>query len=200
MRIRACLLAICVAVPLLAIVSPNPFCLSPKDAEAAVSIGVSVDELVASSAYVVVAKAVERQSAWEDLPGGRRIVTYTRLDVERTIAGEPGTTVWVRTLGGVVGEVGQWVSGEASIKPQTRGLFFLHKAGPTVVVTAMAQGHYPLKLDEAGVTRLAGSPDPGVLLSRRGPSVAARDVLVGVTLERALSVIEEARRAQQQRK
>ena len=64
----------------------------------------------------------------------------------------------------------------------------------------MAQGHYPVQVDEAGVARLAGSPDPGMLLPRRGPSIAARDVLVGVTLDRALSVIEEARRAQKQRK
>jgi len=163
-------------------------------------MALSLDELVSSSSYVVIAKAAEKQSVWEDLPGGRRIVTYTRLDVERTVAGEPGTSVWVRTLGGVVGEVGQWVSGEASIAPGSRSLFFLYKAGPSVVVTGMAQGHFPVIVEDGGVTKIGGSPDPGTVLPRRGPTLSAREMLVGVTLERAVATIQEVRRAQRERK
>jgi hypothetical protein len=200
MRVRASLLALCLAVPATVVVSPRAPHMGPPIAEAAVSMSLSLDELVTSSSYVVVAKAVERQSVWEDLPGGRRIVTYTRLDVERTVVGEPGTSVWVRTLGGTVGTVGQWVSGEALIPPGSRTLLFLHKAGPTTVVTGMAQGHFPVVAGDAGAAKLAGSPDPGTLLPRRGPTVSAREVLVGATLERAIATIEEVRRAQRDRK
>ncbi|MRG93282.1 hypothetical protein [Polyangium spumosum] len=200
MRVRASLLALSLALPAALFVSPHSPHTGPKEAAAAVSVVVSLDELVGSSSYVVVAKASERQSMWEDTPNGRRIVTYTRLDVEQSVVGEPGTSVWVRTLGGVVGEVGQWVSGEAVIKPGERSLLFLRKTPTTVVVTAMAQGHYPVLATVEGVPKLAASPDAGTILPRTGPSVAAREVLVGSTLSRAITAIEEAKRAPRERK
>ncbi|MDI1482147.1 hypothetical protein [Polyangium sp. y55x31] len=200
MRVRASLLALSLALPAALFVSPESPHTGPRDAAAAVSVVVSLDELVSSSSYVVVAKAAERQSMWEDSPSGRRIVTYTRLDVESSVVGEPGTQVWVRTLGGVVGDVGQWVSGEAVLKPGERSLLFLHKTPTAVVVTAMAQGHYPVISTEGGVPKLAPSPDAGTILPRTGPSIGARELLVGATLSHALVTIEEAKRAQRERK
>lgn len=200
MRVRATLLALSLAAPAAMFLSPRPTDVGLPSAEAAVSVVLSLDELVSTSSFVVVGKAVERQSFWEDTPSGKRIVTYTRLDVERAVMGEPGTSVWVRTLGGAVGEVGQWVSGEATLKPGARSLLFLQKHGPALVVTAMAQGHFPVVADDAGVVRLAGSPDAGTLLARRGPSISAREQLLGATLDRAITIIEEARRAQKPRK
>jgi hypothetical protein len=186
-------------VPTVLIVSPNTRSVGPGAAEAAVSVVVSLNELVSISTHVVVAKAAERQSMWEDTPSGRRIVTYTRLEVERSAAGDAVSSVWVRTLGGVVCSTGQAVSGEAVIKIGSHSLLFLLKSGGTFAVTAMAQGHYPIVVDGA-VTRLAGSPDAGMLLMRRGPNIAAREVLVGATVDKALQLVGEARRAQKQRK
>ncbi|MDI3283052.1 hypothetical protein [Polyangium sp. 15x6] len=202
MRVRGSLLALSLAfaLPAALFVSPHSPYTGPREAAAAVSVVVSLDELVTSSSYVVVAKAAERQSMWEDSPSGRRIVTYTRLDVESSVVGEPGTQVWVRTLGGVVGDVGQWVSGEAVLKPGERSLLFLHKTPAAVVVTAMAQGHYPVITTEGGVLKLAPSPDAGTILPRTGPSIGARELLVGATLSRALVTIEEVKRAPRERK
>src|SRR4051794_24684786 len=115
MKRRALLLALAVAAPTALASPPSTPGLPIASAEAAVSVLVSLDELVAASTYVVVATAGERRSVWEDLPSGRRIVTYIRLSVEQTVAGAPGGEVWVRTLGGVVGKLGQAVSGEAQI-------------------------------------------------------------------------------------
>lgn len=199
MHVRASVLAAALLVPTVLIVSPNARSVGPGAAEAAVSVVVSLNELVSVSTHVVVAKAVERQSLWEDTPSGRRIVTYTRVDVERSVAGDAGTSVWVRTLGGAVGSTGQTVSGEAVIPLGSRSLLFLLKSGSTFAVSAMAQGHYPIVVDGA-VTRLAGSPDAGTLLLRRGPNIAAREVLVGTTIDKALQLIGEARRAQKQGK
>ncbi|MDC0743414.1 hypothetical protein [Polyangium mundeleinium] len=200
MRVRASMLALSIALPAALFVSPHSPHTGPQEAAAAVSVVVSLDELVTGSSFVVVAKAAERQSMWEDTPNGRRIVTYTRLDVERSVVGESGTQVWVRTLGGVVGDVGQWVSGEAVIPPGERSLLFLHKTSTAVVVTAMAQGHYPVITTEGGVLKLAPSPDAGTMLPRTGPSIGAREVLVGATLSRALVAIEEVKRAPRERK
>ncbi len=199
MRVRASVLAAALLVPSALVLSPNARDVGPGAAEAAVSIVISLNELVSTSTHVVVAKATERQSSWEDTPSGRRIVTYTRLDVERSVVGESGSSLWVRTLGGAVGSTGQWVSGEAVIAPGSRSLLFLTKAGTTFSVTAMGQGHYPI-VTEGAVTRLAGSPDAGTLLPRRGPAIGARDVLLGTTVEKAAQLIGEARRAQKERK
>jgi hypothetical protein len=63
-----------------------------------------------------------------------------------------------------------------------------------MVVTAMAQGHFPLA-ERDGKARLAASPSLGNLLPRRGPSLSARERLVGATLESARSEIAAAARA-----
>ncbi len=194
------MLAAALIVPAAITTHPDAHSVGPRSAEAAVSVVLSVSELVQTSTYVIIAKAAERQSMWEDAPGGRRIVTYTRVDVERSVVGDAGSSVWVRTLGGTVGTTGQWVSGEAIIPAGSRSLLFLHKSGSTLAITAMAQGHYPVVATEDGKPKLAGSPDAGTLLLRTGPNIAAREVLVGATLDKALAIIGEARRAQKERK
>lgn len=172
----------------------------PSEARAAVSVLLSLDELVGSSAHVVVAKAlpVAARSAWEDLPGGRRIVTYSTFQVERSIGGAaPGETIEVRTLGGVVGDVGQAVEGDAKFAKGERAVLFLSpiKGRPAFVVAGLAQGHFPVRPDEKGTPTLASSPRAGTLLPRPGPVVSAREQLVGSSLEDAVLVIEKARKA-----
>jgi len=95
------------------------------EASASVSILMSVDELVNASSDVVIATAVERKSQWEDLPSGKRIVTYTRVEVDESLADGSRSEIWVRTLGGKVDHIGQIVSGEADIALNARALFFL---------------------------------------------------------------------------
>jgi hypothetical protein len=167
-----------------------------KPAAASVSVSMSLDELVAASDESVIATAVEKKSRWEDLPSGRRIVTYTRLTVDETLSGNQHTDIWVRTLGGVVDKIGQQVSGEAQIQLDKRALFFLADvedgAGNAVtIVTGMAQGHYPF--DDSGTEpKLKASPDRGAILPRRGPSISAAEVLVGQTVGVARSKIAES--------
>jgi hypothetical protein len=161
-------------------------------AEAAVSILMTLDELVASSSRVVLAEPLERTSRWEVLGGGKRIVTYTRLAVSEPVAGAGSSEVWVRTLGGAVDGIGQHVAGEATFQIGERSLVFLEAApdGATVV-TGMAQGHYRLAEVEGEIV-LRPSPDAGTLLPRRGPSIAAREVLAGARLDRARAAVVEA--------
>ncbi|APR77113.1 Hypothetical protein A7982_02460 [Minicystis rosea] len=155
---------------------------------------------MSASSYVVVAVASERRSVWEDLPSGKRIVTYTKLTVERAVAGEPGKEIWVRTLGGVVDKIGQSVPGEAQIATGARALFFLAQAGSATVITAMSQGHYPVITDDKGVMRLSSSPDPGMLVPRRGPSISAHERLVGGKLDDAVALVVQTRKARDEKK
>ncbi len=166
------------------VLAPTDAPLQVPSAEAAVSVQVSVEELARQSAAVIVGKALERTSTWEELAGGRRIVTYTRVAVEETIVGSQTNEVMVRTLGGAVGRVGQQVSGEATLVLGQRAVLFLTDDGPVKVVTAMAQGHYPL-IENGGEVRLSASADAGTVLPRRGPAISALEELVGLPLGRA---------------
>lgn len=179
----------------------------PRAAEAAVAIQLSLDELVASTSYVVVATGTEQRSQWEELGGSRRIVTYTRLSIERAVAGQPDREVWVRTLGGIVGKIGQQVSGDAQLTLGVPALLFLTRTGSAVVVSGMSQGHYPVidKVEKPtaaaqGVQRslvrhLVASPDAGAILPRPGPAISARELLVGSTLDTAIDAVNRAWKA-----
>lgn len=169
--------------------------LAPAEAHASVSILMSLDELVGLSTDVVVATARERVSVWEELAGGRRIVTYTRLSIDKALVGGASGDVWVRTLGGAVGRIGQQVAGEAAIAIDSTSLLFLARVDGVVVVTGLAQGHYPIVADKDGARRLTPSPDGGTLLPRRGPIVTARERLIGATVDGAAEAVLQTRKA-----
>lgn len=171
----------------LALPTPGP----AGEAEAAVSILMTLDELVTASSRVVVAEPLERTSRWEELGGGRRIVTYTRLAVDETVAGGTRSEVWVRTLGGRVDKIGQHVAGEATFTIGEKTLVFLEDVDGATVVTGMAQGHFRLAEVDGDVV-LKASPDAGTLLPRKGPSIAARELLVGARLARARALVQDA--------
>jgi len=111
------------------------------------------DELVKAADAVVVASATEANSQWED----GRIYTYTRMTVERGIAGQvaTGEQIWLRTLGGSVGNIGQHVDGEASFPIGASSLLFLRKSKVAGHwdVTARAQGQYPVVAPAAAKPR-----------------------------------------------
>jgi len=200
MRIRALAFASLLLLPPLLVLSPSAPLRGPAAAEASVSVLLSLDEIVAASTFVVVGTASEKKSQWEDLPGGRRIVTYTKIKIDRSIVGAAGSEVWVRTLGGAVGELGQAVSGEAQIATGTRSVLFLMKRGDVTLVTGMAQGHFPVVLDDKGASRLRRSPDAGTQVQTPGPVIAARDALVGKTLELAITSISQTRKSIDEKK
>jgi hypothetical protein len=136
---------------------------SPRPANASISIAVTFDTLVerADSALVVV--PIESNSVWE----GQRIVTYTKMRVEKAIAGQGASEVTVKTLGGSIGDLGQSVSGEPSFPPGEKSVVFLRKVDSALMVVERAQGQYPLLLDKASqrwVTRKAS--DVGMTIPR----------------------------------
>jgi hypothetical protein len=120
--------------------------LAATGARASVSIAVTWDGLLQGSTEAAVLSPLESRSVWED----GRIYTYTRLGVDRPVAGTLPTSssVWVRTMGGVVGKIGQIVEGEAVFTPGHASLVFLHP-GPagTFEVTARGQGQFPVIVD-----------------------------------------------------
>jgi hypothetical protein len=202
MKVRSLLLAVSVVVcsPLWLAASH-----STPQAEAAVSIAYSLPELLHLSTQVAVVRATEKHSQWEHVAGSKRIVTYTRLAIVESVVGRNGKakSLWVRTLGGAVGRIGQQVAGEARFRLNKESLVFLTRStDKRWLVTGMAQGHFPVVpskskakgKDGSGAKakrQLAPSPSLGVILRRKGPSISAQEVLIGKALRLAINKVRD---------
>jgi hypothetical protein len=171
------------------------FCLTflLPNAHATVARAIRLAELVRASQHVVVGVADSSFSRWETIAGSRRIVTYTRVRVEETVAGVPsGAELLVRTLGGHVGKIGQVVHGEAVLKPGERSLLFVRpEVDGRLAVAGMAQGHYPVLADRDGTLKVSASPALAKLLRPEGSAVVR---LSGQTLSSCQRLINEAAR------
>lgn len=100
-------------------------------------------------------------------------MTYTRVRVDRVVAGELTGDVRVRTLGGEVGELAQIVEGQATFTTSSPSLVFLrahvdpitHAPTNAFVVVERAQGQFPVVGDTGKPPRLAPAKDLGLLLA-----------------------------------
>jgi len=152
---------------------PASAVLLPSDAHASVSIAVQFDALVKDADGVGVVTPLEQKSVWED----GRIYTYTKVKVDQGVAGDvpTGSDGWVRTMGGVVGKIGQLVDGEPVFVVGKPSLLFLRKwkQGGTFEVSARAQGQFPVIADDAAkVKKVIRSANVGVLFPPK-PKVEA---------------------------
>ena len=170
-------------------------------AGASVSLPVTWDALLRESTASAVVTPRESTAVWE----GGRICTYTHVHVERALAGElaTGGDAWVRTLGGVVGKVGQIVDGEAVFSPGRSSLVFLRPAGAGAFdVTARGQGQFPVVAgtDPARAPTLMRSHSAGLVLEReavaRSTSPAGATVVAPVLATDVLHgrLVDEAAR------
>jgi hypothetical protein len=129
--------------------------LAPTEAHASVSIAILFDELVERASAAGVVTPLEQHSVWED----GRIFTYTRVHVDAPLAGTVPEEAWVRTLGGVVGKIGQSVDGEAVLTVGHPSLLFVQPVAAqpgTFEVTARAQGQFALAGRATGASSLEG--------------------------------------------
>ena len=135
---------------------------------------VSLPELVRRSTRIARATTLESFARSEDVGGARHIVTYSRLRIDDSIHGPSGDSeTLVRTLGGRVKDLGEIVHGEAELALNETSLVFLTLDPNGVeLVTAMAQGHYPVAIDRAGVPRLQLSRNMPRLIGAAPSAVA----------------------------
>jgi hypothetical protein len=139
------------------------------DAAASVSATVLFEQLVQESSAVAVVVPTERRVVWE----GDRIVTYTHARIDRLVAGQLARDVWVRTLGGSVGDIAQIVEGQAVFPLGRPSLVFLRvhldlttrQATDSFVVAERGQGQFPVETSTGKGPRLTLGADLGALLS-----------------------------------
>ncbi len=145
-----------------------------KPARAMIARALTLSELVAQSQHALVATPLDLSSTWESVGGRSRVVTYARVRTEYSIDGRASASpeLMVRSLGGVVGHIGQIVPGEAILRRGATAVLFLQAINPDVFcVTAMSQGHYPVFSDSKGVRRVRANPAAAEVF---GPNAAVR--------------------------
>ena len=164
-----------------------------NSAQATTARAISLPDLVRRSTRIARATTLESFARSEEIGGARHIVTYSRLRLDDSIQGPGGDSeTLVRTLGGRVGDLGEIVHGEAELTLNETSLVFL-MADPNGVelVTAMAQGHYPVAIDRGGVPRLQLSRNMPRLI---GTTPSAVSLLAGKPFPEARAMIVGARR------
>lgn len=167
--------------------------LDARHAEAAVFRALSLQSLLRASHNVSAVTVLLAECHYVTMGSSRRIVTDTRVQIESALGrGSAGDAeVLVRTLGGVVGERGELVDGQAVLGTGERAVLFLGRSVPGLYfVVGMAQGHYPIRRGEDGTSRLASSPRLPKLLQTSG--VGAAELLVGRSVDHARRVIRGA--------
>jgi Matrixin len=184
--------------------------LAAHDAAASVSISVLFEDLVRGASAAAIVSPLEKQAVWE----GGHIATYTHVRVDQVMGGSLPGELWVRTLGGGVGRIGQIVEGEAQFAVGQASLVFLRphvdpvgaRADDAFVVVERAQGQFPVAGGDGEGRHLTQAPDVGSLIApppahwdraaqRLPAGVAprlARDVLEGRTLRDAAREIAAA--------
>ena len=166
--------------------------------EATVVRAIPLGDLVEVSEWVVVASVKSSRSHYEKIGGMRRLVTDTTLEIvqaltpNRSSSGFESPTITVRTLGGTIGDLAQYVPGEAVLAQGTPQLLFLDEGSDGVFrVAAMAQGQYPIVTDAQGQSKLAPSPGLDFVLNREQSAVMA---LVGRSVEQAQAMVQTVRK------
>ncbi|MBI5511217.1 MAG: hypothetical protein HY903_20850 [Deltaproteobacteria bacterium] len=118
----------------------------------------SLESLVAGAGLVVLGHPLARTAFWD----GGRILTRVTLAVDETWAGTPPAagTLDVVLLGGIVGDLGQTVSGEARIPDAGLVVAALQQVEGRWRVLGMSQGLFEVRAERPGpptvVRRLDG--------------------------------------------
>jgi hypothetical protein len=161
-------------------------------------------ELVNGATLVFAGTPLESRSLWEGDASshGRRIVTYTRVRVDRLLDGKGQEEVWIRTLGGEVGDIGQQVAGEAVLRAGEPSLFFLHdRPDGSHFVVGMSQGQFLLEgRGDNGAVKVRAPMAGAQLVPKKGrgatsSSATARAVIIGHTLDEIAELVAAERRA-----
>jgi hypothetical protein len=132
--------------------------LTPITAQATISRAVKFDEKVEHAASIVVGRIVSQQSSWD--AGRQRILTYSKIAVEKTLKGSPAQEVTIVTPGGTVGDIAQDYVGIPRFHTGDENVVFVRQTGAGPTVLYFEQGAYRVEKNSSGeriVTPLVSS-------------------------------------------
>lgn len=147
-------------------------------------IPLRLDELTACAVQIVVGTVESQQT--QLVAHGERIITEVRIHISSSLRGAaPGSVLVVRHLGGVVGELGQRVFGEASFQTGEEVLLFAEQRGGALYPVGMAQGALHVDAQSRTVHVDLGGAE---LLTR--PAAGARSAVDGQPLSAVVQQIQ----------
>jgi hypothetical protein len=132
--------------------------LVPMTAQATISRAVKFDEKVEQAASIVVGRIVSQESSWD--ASRQRILTRSKIAVEKTLKGSPASEITIVTPGGTVGDIAQDYVGVPRFQTGDENVVFVRETsvGPTVLY--FDQGAYRVDKNSSGermVTPLVSS-------------------------------------------
>lgn len=145
----------------------------------------TLDELVAQSTDIVRASRVSKSSHYDDY---NQIVTDYVFSVSHKIKGRKvvGTTLIVRSLGGVVGELGMHVAGEPQFEQGQEYLLFLRGFRNHHRAVGMTQGVMPVAKLKGVSTVFPGGAGASLVQPIGGKLKTAKAALTAPTKTRGL--------------
>jgi hypothetical protein len=148
--------------------------------------------LVKNANVIVLGKVVAEQSHYDE---HRRIVTDVEMIVENCEKGalEPGDSVIVRRLGGIVNGIGMRIEGEPSFELGERTLLFGQGSSKAFRPVGMSQG--AMRVSESGGQTWVRSAAAGVALLKRAPDGTLTKSQAALSEPRPLAAVLEEIRA-----
>jgi len=143
--------------------------LMSGSAAATLVTSLSLDELANRSPVVVRAEVVSSKG----VRVGRMIYTEHKLQVQQCLKGSCEQTMTLRTVGGVVGNVGMHIDGAAQLMPGDRVVVFARKRASVLRTVGLAQGLFhvtgqQLMRDLRGL-QLVGPPSYTTTIGHNAP-------------------------------
>jgi hypothetical protein len=148
-------------------------------------------QALSANADRIVVGTVEKSEAHFVSSNSRYIVTDVTVRSERNLLGVPeGSRFVVRHLGGVVGELGQRVFGEASYRVGEQVLLFAAERQGSFYALGMAQGALHVYRDSAGTARVETQLAGAELVSANGaPLAPAAAAATGRSLDEVIAEV-----------
>ena len=145
--------------------------IAPVVAEATIARAVKFEDKVENAASIVVGKVVAQQSRWDATR--QWILTYSTIQVEKTLKGEPAQQITIVTPGGTVDTVAQEVIGVPKFRQGDEHVVFVRntQSGPTVLY--LEQGDYRVVKSDRGDRMVTPGVTSAVLVDTgRGTAVS----------------------------
>ena len=122
--------------------------LAPMTAQATISRVVKFDEKVDQAASIIVGRVVSQESSWD--ANRQRILTRSKIAVEKTLKGSPAREITIVTPGGTVGDIAQDYVGVPRFNTGDENVVFVRETGAGPTVLFFDQGAYRVAKNDSG--------------------------------------------------
>jgi hypothetical protein len=178
--------------------------LTPVIAKATIARAVPFDQKVDQAAGIILGRVVSQESSWD--ANRQRILTYSKVRIEKTLKGQTAQEITVVTPGGVVGDIAQDYVGIPRFKAGEDSVIFVRntKVGPTVAF--LEQGAYQVEVDDRGErivrplvsTAVLVDPQRGAVMPERPRTLSEFEGSIRVSMQKRqaqqMKMIEQRRR------